>query len=212
MTKKTAKPKPKKAKPQPKDLVSEVVAQLKPELKNHIESLRSDILSDVTEMMKKNSVPTPNTSLDVNSLVSQLKDGNLDLSSITNMIPQATPQPIPKDLTPEQHMEYLKMQNQNQMLTALLPHVLKLIMPQQNEFVGQMMNRIFMEQMSSVVTNQRAQSMMIAKLVGSPDLLNQLNRNYEAMTKPLDQAIDKTALNPGAPGAPGAPNGQDPSQ
>ena len=204
MTKKTAKPKPKKAKPQPKDLVSEVVAQLKPELKNHIESLRSDILSDVTEMMKKNSVPTPNTSLDVNSLVSQLKDGNLDLSSISNMLPQATPQPMPKDLTPEQHMEYLKMQNQNQMMTALLPHVLKLIMPQQNDFINQAMSRIFAEQMSSIAINQRAQSMMMAKVAGSPELLNQINNNYNALTKPLDQAIDKTPT--------GVNNGQNPSQ
>ena len=204
MAKKTTKPKKAKAKPQPKDLVSEVVAQLKPELKNHIESLRGDILADVNEMMKKKSVPTPNTSLDVNSLVSQLKDGNLDLSSITNMIPQATPQPMPKDLSPEQHMEYLKMQNQNQMMTALLPHVLKLIMPQQNEFINQAMSRIFAEQMSSIAINQRAQSMMMAKVAGSPELLSQINNNYNALTKPLDQAIDKTPT--------GVNNGQNPSQ
>ena len=201
-TKKAPKPKKSKKKEQP-SIVQQVVDELKPELKNHIENLRADILADVKEMTKKNTIPAPNTSLDVNSLVSQLKDGNLDLSSITSMIPQATPMAAPKDLSPEQQMEYMKMQNQNQMMVTLLPHLLKMITPQENGFLNQMMTRIFAEQMSSVAINQRAQSMMIAKMAGSPELLNQINQNYNALSKPLDNALDKQPV---------ANNGQGPSQ
>ena len=200
MAKKKAAPKIKKD--DPKDIVSEVVAQLKPEIKNHIENLRADILNDVKEMTKKNDIPAPKTSLDVNSLIGQLKDGNVDLSSLAGMLPGATAPAaaMPKDLDPSQQMEYLKMQQNNQ-LVLMLPQLLKLFMPQQNSFMNEMMGRMFAEQMSSVAINQRAQSMLVAKLAGSPELINQINQNYSALSKPIDQALDKQAV----------PNGQNPS-
>ena len=199
--KKTA---PKKSKDDLTDIVAAVVTELKPEIKNHIENLRADILNDVKEMTKKNDIPAPKTSLDVNSLIGQLKDGNVDLSSLAGMLPgaapAAAPAAIPKDLDPSQQMEYLKMQQNNQ-LVLMLPQLLKLFMPQQNGFMNEMMGRMFAEQMSSVAINQRAQSMLVAKLAGSPELINQINQNYNALSKPIDTALDKQAV----------PNGQNPS-
>ena len=208
MVKKSKKQITKEKQPDVKQIISAVVEQLKPELKNHIENARSDILTDVQEIMKKQNVPTPNTSMDVSSLISGLKDGNMDLSELTKFIPQQAPMAgMPKDLPPEQQLEFMKMQNQNQLMGMILPHLLKGLMPQQNDMVQQMMQRIFVEQLSSVSMNQRAQSMMIAKLVGSPDLLNQLNTNYKNLTQPIDQALDKQAVNPNGQGT-GIPNPQ----
>ena len=193
MAKKKTEPKIKKD--DPKTLVSEVVAQLKPEIQNHIENLRADILADVKEIVKKNDVPTPNTSLDVNGLIGQLKSGNVDLGSLGSMLSKTTaPAAMPKDLDPSQQMEYLKMQQNNQ-LVMMLPELLKLFMPQQNGFMNEMMGRMFAEQMSSVAINQRAQSMLVAKLAGSPELINQINQNYNALSKPIDTALDKQAVN-----------------
>lgn len=175
-------------------IVSQVVEQLKPELKNHIENVRSDILTDVQEIIKKTKVPQPNTSMDVSSLINGLKDGNMDLSQLAGLIPgapSAAPMAaMPKDLDPNQQLEFMKMQNQNQLMGMILPHLLKSLMPQQNDIVNQMMSRIFAEQMSSISINQRAQSMMMAKMAGSPELINQLNQNYKNLTQPLDQSLD----------------------
>ena len=65
MVKKSKKQITKEKQPDVKQIISAVVEQLKPELKNHIENARSDILTDVQEIMKKQNVPTPNTSMDV---------------------------------------------------------------------------------------------------------------------------------------------------
>lgn len=183
------------------DIVSKVVEQLKPELKNHIESLRSDILSDVKELVKKNNVPAPSTSVDVSSLINGLKDGNMDLSQLSQFIPQNTPQvnSMPKDLDPDKQIEFLKMQNQNQ-LFMMLPQLLKLFMPQQNDFMNQMMARIFTEQMSSISMNQRAQSTMMAKMAQDPKLVAQINANYNALTKPIDEALDSRPVAGGTNG------------
>lgn len=192
MAKKTKKAITKESK-QESDLttvVSSVIEQLKPEIQNHIENLRADILSDVQEMTKKNNVPTPKTGVDVSSLISGLQNGNMDLSQLSQFIPQNTPgNSMPKDLDPTQQIEYLKMQNQNQ-LFMLLPQLLKLFMPQQNDFMNQMMSRIFAEQMSSISMNQRAQSTMMAKMAQDPKLVQQINDNYNALTKPIDDALD----------------------
>ena len=181
-------------------VVKQVVDQLKPELKNHIENARSDILTDVQEIIKKTNVPAPNTSLDVGSLINGLKDGNMDLSQLSQFIPQAAPPPaMPKDVPPEQALEYMKMQNQNQ-LFMMLPQLLKLFMPQQNDFMNQMMARIFTEQMSSISMNQRAQSTMMAKMAQDPKLVQQINDNYNALTKPIDQALDSRPVQGGTVG------------
>ena len=191
MVKKTKKQIIKDKEPDVNAIVSAVVEQLKPELKNHIENARSDILTDVQEIIKKTNVPTPNTSMDVSGLINGLKDGNMDLTQLTKFIPQQAPaMGMPKDLPPEQQLEFMKMQNQNQLMAMLLPHLLKTMMPQQNDFMNQMMARIFTEQMSSISMNQRAQSTMMAKMAQDPKLVQQINDNYNALTKPIDQALD----------------------
>lgn len=202
MPKKTTKQIKKEVKPASdvKSIVSQVVEQLKPELKNHIENVRSDILADVQEIIKKTKVPQPNTSMDVSGLINGLKDGNMDLSQLAGLIPNMPTAPMaamPKDLDPNQQLEFMKMQNQNQLMGMILPHLLKSLMPQQNDVVNQMMSRIFAEQMSSISINQRAQSMMMAKMAGSPELINQLNQNYKNLTQPLDSSLDKQAVQNG---------------
>lgn len=168
-------------------IVKDVIDALKPQLKEHIESLRSDLQSDFQEAIKKNSVPLPNVApqglsapaapgggIDLKGIMDKLQNGGeVDINAIQSMIGQASApatvgangQPIDMaNLTPGQ-IEYMKMTQQNSMITQFLPMILQKMGGQGNSMMNEVMQRMFYEkifqggQMDKMVMQHMARSM-----------------------------------------------------
>lgn len=187
--------------PQPSlnDIVSQVVDALKPEIKAHVENLRADINADLDERLKRVKIPPPAAAgVNVNEILAGLKGGDMDLGKLASMLPAAVPGAGMEGMTPEQRIEMTKAQSQGQLMATLLPELIKVLRPEPNAFMNEVIQRMFLEHLSSAQAATRAQGQMLAKMAGRPDLIKQIDDNYAALTKPVDQHLDRTPV-PRAP-------------
>ena len=173
------------------EVQKKVVDNLKPELNKKIESLRSDILADFKEMIEKSNVPQPkvDTNQNLGSIMSMLKDGNVDLSKISQLISQpqnimgSNGQPIDIDKLSEGQLKWMQFQQQNQMMMTVLPLILGQ-QTQRNPMINEMMNRIFLEKINSSIYMDKAMLQGMIKMMGSNMQVPQTN-----LTTPVSDAI-----------------------
>ena len=167
------------------EIVKAVVDQLKPELDKKIISVRNDLANDIVEKLKAiqiqpSTAPEPGAApvgapAGLGQLMESLKGGNIDLSKIGSILgsmqapaaPLAGPGGVPLDiekLTPGQ-IEYMKMQKQDQQMGMLMQFLPALIGQNQGSpFMGEMVQRIFMENVASQIWMNRTMMQGISKM------------------------------------------------
>ncbi len=151
-----------------KSLISDIVAELKPQLQEHIMNIKNDIQNDMAEnriiqkpppIMPKteNISPGNNMPNGFSDILNQLKSGDIDMTKISGLIGgmqnQQIPtgpggQPLDWDKLSDGQIKYMTQQNQNQMITTLLPLLIG-NQSQGNPMITEMMNRIFLEKINS---------------------------------------------------------------
>ena len=162
-------------------IISKVVNVLKPELQKEIQALRLDITNDLREQIDKiqsspaivpsNTTPTvPNTSTpDLSSIMTMLKDGNLDMTKISQLINQVpnhslvstNGQPMDMSKLTDGQIEFIKMEQQNKMIMTFLPLLL------QNQggtsgLMGEVMQRLLMDKINAGIHMEK---MIVNKMV-----------------------------------------------
>jgi len=208
-----------------KEIISEVVDIIKIELDKKLGSIKNDIVSDIKEMNQRQKVPEPNIEssspisppplpqqpFDIAGMIKKLsgKDGSVSANQLQSMISGAQQQiqtPAPnngkpidmKDLTAGQ-VEYMKMQNQQNMMMTMMTSVLPLLMqPQQSSTITEMMSRVFMEKINSSITMDKLMVTSMQKLLmGNMKTVTDHATATDNLMTPITDALSKTAVNNG---------------
>ena len=190
--------KKKETKSEVSEIVKNVVAELKPALNEKMESLRADINADVEEKLKRIQIPQPQVAppgggMDLQGLVKSLSGSNgIDMSAISKMMGsmpmQAPPGVDMSKLTPEQHFEMMKSNQQNQLMMVILPELLKSNQGA-SPLMGEMMQRFFMENMLDGMNQRKAFTTFAMKLAGDPKLMEAYQNQQNNIVKPITDAI-----------------------
>ena len=210
-------------------LVKDVVAALKPEIKNHVENLRADLFADIKEHVGKLTIPSPKkeptasgpaaaagaNNIDLQGLINKFagkvegKDGGIsaeDISMLTNLTGGGQQQQlaIPQNASPELVQMMLADRKQDRMfglLVAILPRLIQ--QPQQSPVMNEMMQRIFLTQvLSGSSMNQIFMKKMVGDLPGAQSLYQDTNKTIDNLTAPIHKAA-ATAAQPAAAATPG---------
>lgn len=171
------------------DLVNDVVETLKPQLAEHIKTLRSDLQNDFQEAIKKLSIPSPQVAaavpavpavpaagggIDLKGIMDKLQNGgDIDINAITSMIGQAnTPAavgangaPVDMDNLTTGQIAYMKMTQQNGLIAQLLPMIIQKFGGNQGGgALQEIMQRVFYEK---IFTGQQMDQMVMQQMAKS---------------------------------------------
>lgn len=155
--------------------INPVIMDLKNSLQDAVQTIRNDLAADVAEQISKIKIPEPaieSKPADMGAIKDLLKDGNIDLSKIGSLmgnIPSQTSMP-PADIgkmSPQQ-MDFMKHQQMMELIGRIAPAVIA-GQNQSNPMMAELMQRIFMEKISSSLYMDRAMINMMAKKAGLPD-------------------------------------------
>ncbi|MDA8040859.1 MAG: hypothetical protein MPJ22_00355 [Pirellulales bacterium] len=200
-------------------IIQGVVDQLKPELEKKLTTVRNDLAADLAEQVAALQAvppapaPTPVQAAPTGApagaaavmpqIVEALKGGNIDLSKIGALLGQVgAPQmptgpggmPLDVDKLSEGQMKFLQMQNQNQQMSMLM-QVLPMLIGQGgggNAMLTEMMNRIFLEKITSSIYMDKAIITKLAQSIGAPPppdtgLTTPITDSVSKLTSPSDQ-------------------------
>lgn len=206
----------KKEEPQVNEIVNQIVKLLKPELDHKIESLRSDLNADFEERIAKIKIPapsvatpgnvTPGNGFNMDGIMKALqgKDGGIDMNAISSMMQNQQASPMTnkdgslidiKELSAGQ-IEFMKMQRQDKMIMTFMPLLMGQMNQQGNPMINEMMNRLFMEKISSSLYMDRAMMQGMVKMFSGGKMPEGFAGMQQNLSTPINDAISKTAITP----------------
>jgi len=160
-----------KLKPEINKKLQSIQSRISNDIEIKMAEVKSDIIismKEIIENMEKSKVPTPNVNqpnmgqpnVDIAKIMKMLsgKDGeSFDMSKVAALMNQVQTPPMTNnngkpidmaDMTPGQ-VEYMKMQNQQQMITTILPMLLQSQSGDGDSMLGKMANNMLMKNLQS---------------------------------------------------------------
>lgn len=192
-------------KPESDDTVKQVVDQLKPEIKTAMDNLRADLHADMEEKLKKMKVTPPQVNqpqapppqMDLSKIMGMIQgqNGQIDMNAISSMMSQMpSSPPIDVDKLSEGQMAWMKSEQQNKMIMTILPLLFQ--QQQGNPMMAEMMNRIFMEKISSSLHMDKVMMNAMVKGWGGQQMPDGFTNMQSNLVTPIHDAVSKAATQP----------------